>query len=271
MFLVIDTNQASFLPRPPDRNWVVSLSPYVLSEILLRTDPTPTLELLRTFPIRLGLETLDVMSQLAQLSPQNIRVFAPFAVSGREYRQDYDAMEAALYGRRETHSNWARAIKNGHIQYCGSLVQTAQQLRRHMRERGIENPRYSGFEEAMVDLAANPDSFLGSVIVSSITDGGNRPTAAQPGELFDAVLANQYLARFFRVLLAYYVSISRVWQDQNLNFDPSPRRDDMTDITLPLYAEDGSVVVTADTKLILLVSLVEPEGRVSACRANEIV
>lgn len=98
----------------------VSLSPYVLSEILLRGDPSPTLELLRTFDIRLGLETSDVMSELAQLSPQGIETFEPFAVSGQKYRQNYEAMRAALYGRAQGHLEWARYIKDAHLRYCES-------------------------------------------------------------------------------------------------------------------------------------------------------
>lgn len=80
MRFVIDTNQASLLPRK--RALAVSLSPYVLSEILLRGDPSPTLELLCTFDIRLGLETSDVMVELAQLSPQEITTFIEKKVSG---------------------------------------------------------------------------------------------------------------------------------------------------------------------------------------------
>ncbi len=267
---VIDTNQASLLPKGK-KGWTVSLSPYVLSEILLRTNPNPTFELLRTFDIRVGLDTLDVMSQLARLSAREIRAFKPFHVPGQRYHQDYRALEEALYNPGNAHVAWAREIKGLHLEYCGSLVKSAQLFRKHLRESEIADRKFSTFEEAFAELASTPESFIGSVIVGAVANDGKRSVQTQPGELFEAVLANQYLARFFRVQMAYYISISRCWIDQDLNFDPSRERDDMTDVTLPLYAGDGDVIVTNDTKLSLLVRLIEPEGRVTTCKASDIV
>ncbi len=270
MPFVIDTNQASLLPKGK-KGWTVSLSPYVLSEILLRTNPTPTFELLHTFDIRVGLEKLDVLSQLARLSAREIRAFEPFPVAGQTYHEDYRALKEALHGPQKVHVDWARKTKGRHLEYCDSLVGRAQLFRKHLRERNMADRKLSTFEEAFAELASTPESFIGSVIVGAVANDGKRSVQTQPAELFEAVLANQYLARFFRVQLAYYISISRVWKDQELNFDPSPKRDDMTDITLPLYAGDGDMIVTNDTKLSLLVRLIEPEGKVTACKASDIV
>jgi len=270
MRLVIDTNQASFLPSGEEGSWGLSLSPYVLAEILLRFDPVPTFDLLRTFETRLGLETLDVFLQLAHLLPQEIRAFEPFAAFGQQYRQNYEAMRKALKGPRPEHITWARYIKDSHLQYCGSLVETAKQFRRHLRDRGKGGYKLSSFEDALAEHSSTPDSFLGSVIVDSITNGGRRSAKGGPAQLLEAVLSNQYVGRLFRAQLAYYVSISRLWKNQDWNFDPSPTLDDMTDITLPLYAADGDLVVTQDRRLALLVSLIEPEGRVRTCKACDL-
>lgn len=269
MRFVIDTNQASLLPSK--RALAVSLSPYVLSEILLRGDPSPTLELLRTFDIRLGLETSDVMVQLAQLSPQEIMTFEPFPVPAQSFRQDYEAIRKAIDAPRPAHIHRARYIKDRHLRHCKSLVESARIFRRHLRERGMANHKFSTFEQALSELASTPDSFLRSVIIGSITHDGRRTTKAQPAELVDGCISNQYVGGLFRAQLAYHICISRLWKEESLNFDPSPTRDDMTDITLPLYAADGDIIVTGDTKLTLLVSLIEPEGKVKACKASEIV
>ena len=271
MRFVIDTNQASLLPSGEKRALAASLSSYVLSEILLRGDPSPTLQLLRTFDIRLGLETSDVMSKLAQLSPQEITKFEPFPMPAQSFWQNYEAIRKAIDAPRAAHIRRARYIKDSHLRHCKSLVETARIFRRHLRERGMANHKFSTFEQALSDLASTPDSFLKCVIVGSITNDGKRTTKAQPAELVDAVLANQYVGRLFRAQLAYHICISRLWTEESLNFDPSPTRDDMTDIILPLYAADGDVIVTGDTKLTLLVSLIEPEGKVKTCKASEIV
>lgn len=258
MPLVVDTNQALLLPSGKKRGWTVSLSPYVLAEILLRGDPTPTLERLRAFDIRLGLQTLDVMLQLARLSPQDIIAFEPFAQSGQTYRENYEAILSAVDYPRPAHINWARYIKRSHLQFGYTLFGLARQFRRHLRERGMAKVKYGTFGEALEKHASSPDSFLReTVIAESITNDGTRPTQTQPDELSKTVLENQYLRRFFHTLLAYILCASRVWKDQELNLDPSPTRDDMTDVILPLYAGDGDVIVTNDTKLSLLVSLIE--------------
>lgn len=270
MQLVIDTNQASLLPGGGGRCLAVSLSPYVLSEILLRTDPEPTLRLLRSYDVRLGLTTPDVMRQLAGLSPQEIRAFEPFPVPGRMYGQDYELMREVLYVVKPLHLGWARRVKDEHFRYCGSLIEMAKRFRTHLRERGKASQKFASFGEALLALSSSPDSFLGSVILGSITDGWNRPTQIPPDQLFLAALSNEHLARLFKAQLAYYLCISRLWKDQGLNFDPSADRDDMTDITLPLYAADGDLIVTNDAKLTLIISLIESERKVRTSRADSI-
>ena len=66
MQVVVDANQASQLPsaRSVTREHSISLSPSVLAEILLRTNPIPTLKILQAYYIRLGLKTVDVMQRL---------------------------------------------------------------------------------------------------------------------------------------------------------------------------------------------------------------
>ncbi len=272
MPLVVDTNQALLLPSGKKRGWALSLSPYVLGEILLRKDPTPTLERLRAFDIRLGLETLDVMLQLAPLSAQEIIAFEPFALPGQRYRENYEAILSAVDYPRPAHIDWARCIKRSHLQFGYTLFGLARQFRRHLRERGMAKVKYATFGEALEKLASSPDSFLRETIIAvSITNGGTRPTQTQPDVLSKTVLENQYLRRFFHTLLAYIVCVSRVWKDQELNLDPSPTRDDMTDVILPLYARDGDLIVSADGMLLRLLSLIEPDGGVKVCKVDEIV
>ena len=270
MRLVVDTNQASLLPPLEKGGLKITLSPYVLAEVLLCRKPEPTLQLLHSFDIRLGLETLDVLIELAKLTPQEIVAFEPFYVPGRKYRQNYAGILQALSGPREEHLELARYIKSRHREYCGSLVATSKDLRKRLRDLGIADQKFSAFEDAWSGMSSSPDSFMGSVIVGTITDDDQRPTQASPAELLEAVLANQYLRRFFRIRLAYHVSITRLWADQDLNFDPSPSRDDMTDVMLPLYAANGDIIVTADTTLSKLITHSEPEGRIKVCRAGEI-
>ena len=271
MPLVVDTNQAGLLPTERQRDWVLALSPYVMAEVLLRGDPAPTLERLSIFRFRLGLDLLDVMNQLYQLSDKEIRVFEPFAGPGQKYRQDYDVMVSAMDRVRPTHINWAKYIKESHRRYMATLSESAITFRRRLREHGLSKVKHSTFAEALSEYASDSESFLGNVVVGTINYGGRRTTETRPDKLFEAVMENQYVGRFFRAILAYILSISSVWKDQRLNRHPTPTLDDMTDITLLLNAADGDLILSADKYLSRLVSLIEPKGNVKVCKVEDIV
>jgi len=271
MPLVVDTNQALRLPSGRKRDWVLRLSPYVMAEVLLRGDPAPTLERLSIFRFRLGLDLLDVMIQLSQLSAKEIRVFQPFARPGQKYRQDYDAIVSAMERVRPTHIEWAKYNKESHRRYMSTLSSSALQFRKSLRKLGLAKVKHTTFAEALSEYASDTESFLGSVVVSSITNGGTRPIQTQPDKLFKAVMENQYLGRFFRAKLAYILSISHVWKDQRLKKDPTRKYDDMTDITLLLYAADGDLILSNDNYLSRLVALIEPKGSVKVCKVEDIM
>ena len=65
------------------------------------------------------------------------------------------------------------------------------------------------------------------------------------------------------------VSWSRLWQDQTLNFDPSPERDDIADMMLALYAANGDIILTNDNKLKKAIATIEGERGVTTRLAND--
>lgn len=270
MRLVVDTNQASLLPASGGRFDGITLSPYVLSEILLRRDPFPTLSALTAHDVRIGLTRPDVLEQVAGLTLEGVHSFEPFRVDGHRYGNDYDLLLQALHQPRKLHIDWARRLKDDHLRYCNSLTGMAVHFRKCLRQRDPSRQKYESFGDALSDLGSGPDSFLGEVILATISKGGSRAIAPSSAELIAAVLSNQYLGRMFRSQLAYYLSILRLWTTEELNFDPSPCRDDMTDIVLPLYAGDGDIIVSRDKKLSLLVSLIEVGGRVRTLTTDQL-
>jgi trehalose/maltose hydrolase-like predicted phosphorylase len=107
----------------------------------------------------------------------------------------------------------------------------------------------------------------------SVSENGQRPVAvANPDELYAAVMQNPYLSRFFKTMLYYTISFSRAWDDthQEHNFDPEEKRDDWTDITVPLYASSGDLIVTADKKLRGAVAMIDFNSEVRTALAREL-
>jgi hypothetical protein len=85
-------------------------------------------------------------------------------------------------------------------------------------------------------------------------------------------MQNPFLSRFFKTMLYYLISFSRAWDHAHRehNFDPEEERDDWTDITIPLYANSGDLIVTADKKLRGAIAMVDPNGEVRTILAREL-
>lgn len=135
MQVVVDANQASQLPsaRSVTREHSISLSPSVLAEILLRTNPIPTLKILQAYYIRLGLKTADVMQRLIQLPLDQIPNFEPFYNPRLSYLEDYEGLMEAIFTPSAHHSSWARQQKESHLKHCRTLVTQTISARKRLK------------------------------------------------------------------------------------------------------------------------------------------
>jgi hypothetical protein len=269
MQAVIDTNQASRLPQQylftgtKQVRKTLTLPPFVLGEILLRINPEPTFERLKGFDIRCGLDLGDTMRAIAPLSEVDMAKFKPFVnpFFNEPYRRFYSALEEI----KPAHRQWAQQMKNNHLQFCGDMFQRAIIVREQLRRRNVGNvERFRDLNDALRQLPSFRD-----LVVASVTNGGARqPRIANVETLYESVMGNSFLRRLWNSILFCLVSWSRQWQEQRLNFDPSPNRDDWVDVTLPLYAAPGDAIVTADSKLKMLIEMVEPTGLVTTMTAD---
>src|SRR5258708_36352236 len=108
MAFVIDTNQALKARGDAKENTEVTLAPHVIAEILLRTDPRPTLSRLMAHRVRYGLDLIHVFEELKTLSKHEIVIFSPFA-QGRAHNKFYaELLKPSVSLKRR-----ARRIKEG--------------------------------------------------------------------------------------------------------------------------------------------------------------
>jgi hypothetical protein len=251
---VIDTNQAlkvrAYISEPIE----VTLAPNVIAEILLRTDPRPTLSGLMAHRVRYGLDLPHVFEELTALSKREIAAFPPFA-QGR----DHNKFNAELVNLSVSLKRRARRIKESNRRFCGSMFQVALQLRKTIREKGMKVKKCESISEAFDALR----SFHEDLVVSSLTNGRKRRFRVAGSEvLYTSVMENVHLSTGFKALLFYILSWSRLWADQTLNYDPASNRDDWTDLTVAFYAADGDTVVTEDRYLQRAIKTIEPSGRI---------
>jgi hypothetical protein len=239
----------------------ITLAPFVFGEILLRENPNPTLDRLNQFDIRFGLEVGETIKSIATLSEDEMPKFKPFV--NPDFVKHYGRFYSGLTSPTDKHKEWARATKDGHRDFCADMAKRTPLAREKLRNGGIRVPKFRDLDDALEQTPSFQD-----LVVNSITNGGERETRiANAAALYRAVMANPFLSRMWRSILFSLVSWARQWQDQKLNFDPAAKRDDWVDMTLPLYAEQGDVILTADAKLKLLIAVVEPSGVVTTGNA----
>lgn len=283
---VIDTNQAARLPIFATLTGTnqtlkrLTLPPLVLAEILLRHNPAPTLERLRQYEVRFG----------GELRP----AFDEF-ISGARFRpfvKDYPRLNflvSALADPTDRHRSWAQEQKTAVRSYLGTMATSFENWRHRSRASEVERKRLRDIQRSRgdervagserkrsptkyktLDEAINDDllSFR-STVLYVFTNGRSKQSSAEDAALFERIMAEPCLRRFWRAFLYCQVSWGRQWQDQKRNFDPTPNRDDMTDVQLLLFAEDGDTIITADKLLPTMLPEVEPSGVIRVCTAEE--
>jgi hypothetical protein len=284
MNIIVACNQASRLPtdRTKTKNYSLILSPRVLAEIFLRSNPHPTLERIRHYHFKIGLDIADVMSELiSRQSSEEITSFEPFYAQRKTYQQNYEGLIEGIYKPTPDHATWASRTKTGHRQICATLTDHSLPARKEIRKALQEHQSLA--KKNMVPAEGKPSSyqdilpyetpessgFIFDVVSKSLFNYGCEPDRVR--QIYRAVLSNQYLGKLFRSLHAYALGRAGGWKDQKDNFSPSTTVDDVTDILLPLYAGDGDAIVTEDTMITRLLSLVEVGGApVTVIRASNI-
>ncbi len=259
MRIVIDSNQlVSFLDKidRTDAYQRVTLAPYVFVDVMLHPHAQKLITRLRSFDILVGHEPSDALAGIAGLDEEDIRAFTPyngeFELPIRLTRKDVSI---------------AQNVKERHRVFGANMFNRAQLFRNHLRNEGLKD-KFSGFSEALELLGP---SFFQSFVFNSISYKGSRPlTVSDEKTLYTAVMDNRYFSRYFRMIFFYIISYSRMWKNQTQNFDPSDRVDDWTDITLPFYAADGDIILTADKKLRAAIGAVEASDAVHVRTAQEL-
>ncbi len=268
MAIVLDTNQAGiFCDRVQKESRLLSLNvtlpPNVLAELILWRKHSSLNQLYALRP-RVGLHLGDVMSGLSSGNEDEIRAFRPFPSPTTVNSELYNELVNALKDPSALQHQWATGWKAKNKDFCGLMKKNALDFRNRIRDKksaGIIRGTYkfSTIEDAFNAFGIGSQSFVGSIVNASVSDGGKRQVAiTDPEKLYDAVIANPFVGGLFKIILFYILSYSRMWDHnhRNLNFDPTGDRDDWTDMTVPLYAAPGDTILTQDTKLCVAIATV---------------
>ena len=277
MNLVLDNNQLSEIPkitevirrdRKVDR---IVLSAHSLAEMLLRRNYRERLAHLEPFRLYFGFEACTIAERLTTLPLKRIPEFQPYY---SQWSDEGFSLEYIVENADAENVAWGRKVKDESLEFSHNMLAASQRMAREFKKIPREKrPRYRGIEEAMKGLAIGKDSYLSSLILESLSNGGKRQIHAGANQKFvRAVMSNQYLARFFGGVFCYTIGISKLWNVlglPRLQADPRKDRDDWTDFITYGYAADGDVILTADKIFREFIQLCEPDGRVRALTVDE--
>jgi hypothetical protein len=195
----------------------------------------------------------------AQFGADDIPAFLPFPARGDEIESDY---------RRLLNENsatvtpglarWAETVKQNHHQFMAGMEPRGIGARQKLK--GMNVGTVEDFTEAL-KMTDGPDSFIGSLIVTTCSNGGQRSvTVTEPAELVRAVLANPFFRHFYHAILYYIVSVTKLWKTPALHREH--HRNDWTDLTMALYVGAGDVLVTNDGLLRAVFAAIDPAVQV---------
>ncbi len=268
MRLIIDSNQICRFPNTTDLSKFtgkydgVTLAPYVLAEVIISERRAEYLSRIHTFDVKLGIEP-DYMGKLvAESSEQEVLAFEPFLQESHAFYIDY---ERAMSNPSSDDIISATRMKDRNLQICAALRDAAKMYRQlAQKDENIKHLRFRNMKEAVSSEFGNGNKSFLSLHVSSFISGGGERNVVVSNRLFDVVMRNQHLRRFFSVFFYYSLAMFHLWENQTSNVDPSEDRDDWTDLSLPLYAKDGDIIVSEDRLLRKAIKTVEPDGRIVA-------
>jgi hypothetical protein len=267
MWLVIDTNQSRRVPETLRRGRItgrakgLTLPPYLMAEVLKRGE-RPRADTLARFgahTVRLGVEPWLALETVAQLKANQIPSFIPFPAPGDEIERVYRtllAQSGPAVGAGQ--AKWAAAVTKNHQDFMAGFAQRTQRARRELARRNVEE--VDDWDEAL-KMARGPDSFIGSLVITTLTNGGERSVVEKnPAALYRAVMKNPFLRHFYHAILYYIVSVTRVWKDGRLH--RPHHKNDWTDLTMALYVGHRDALVTEDELLRAVFKTIDPAVRV---------
>ncbi|MFB3918169.1 MAG: hypothetical protein ACE14M_15680 [Terriglobales bacterium] len=232
----------------------ITLSEFVLAEIVLNPQASAIFSTLNQFPLRWGMSVADTLERVAALGATEIVSFTPFMPDGK-----CTLKNVLAGGPCADHIREAQRIKDKNRAFGGAMFDKAKVFRQRITSQAAKR-KFATIEEAITCLPS-----FQSMVADWISNGSTRQVqVSDPQKLYEVAIGNnQHLRRLFLSILYHLLAWSRAWSNQKWNFDPSSTRDDWADMTLPLYAEDGDVILTADNKLRTALQVIEPSGAVT--------
>lgn len=249
--IVLDTNQVGQVCRRGTSSFLgrltLVLNPHRLAEILLSPQGAERLRGISEFPIRFGVDPSIALATVASGTDAQALSYKPFyPPHSQVHRVWRRALKVDLSFLRKEARRIKDANRDGMRRLC-EKVRLASKRLKDERSRG-ESPHsvknLATIEDGMQALHA-PNLLGPHFLRERLNAGSSKDLEAAASH---RLVTNPYTNHFLRFLVTLHLGYGDAWADPALNVSPSPNRDDVADMLLTLYANDGDIIVTGDKK-----------------------
>lgn len=264
MRLVLDMNQVDHVVNSPPTNEfspTFVLPALVWAEIARSGEFRRRIDGLAKHDLLFGADVVHFLSALRLMTEVQVKSASPV------YRTIGDAHEHLLADFIETSEPFRQRAAKFKEECDRSALELIERGRGYAAEhhklksqgKTLEFVKWSTIDDAEAILLADYDATWARETLNLITDNGQQPIAAKSeASLFQAIMAHPSIRLWMRVCITQSFGYYHCWTDQLLNSQPNGN--DVTDITLPLYARPGDVILTNDQKLKRTVAHCDMEG-----------
>lgn len=213
---------------------------------------------LQDYDLRFGKDVAEVLALAAKATDAQLWSLDPLV-------RRRSAVHKRCLSDLSTCPSWrvehAKKIKEGNRADMKKIECAAQEILRQDRDalRCNEEPILSRHMDSLDDYMVELKPLLQK------TPFRNPEDDPAPARTYWELLmsGNFRITNFVRFLLAITYAKTGAWKDGKLDLrGSSGNRDDIPDMTLPLYAEQGDIIVTGDKTIARLFRLAEPPRRV---------
>ena len=268
MRLILDTNQVAELTRPcrltpqQKRETTLVLPPLVWAEYLLRAHPQRGVMALAQYNVRFGIDVWEALDAVRTLTDAQIRRYEPIVAKKSNAHKklladlvNCDPIRIAVAQEIAAQTK----LDNAEI---ATTVRANAKKERDARSRGESVAVIEDIKDINECLRVSRDALVapgGSMRGTESASAGSSSAPESFQALPEAVLDNRYISRFLRIFSAQISAYEDMWENKAFNITASENRNDFTDISLALYANDGDIILSNDRKFRRLFEHCEPQ------------
>lgn len=282
MRFVLDTNQAGrFLSQKrlssdQRKATVIVIAPLVWAEIVVgHRQRESRVRAIAEYDLEFGNDVREVYRVIASMDEDAIRDFRPFVPRNSAVHQQ---LLQSFEQPSQQMIQYAQEIRSDASADAMNLARALHGYRKEFRDRRSRGENldavepYNSINEVVAQHLHSRSRMMQQFVGESLRGEFTSSGGLSIDERAEVILRNPYMQRFLRSVLCFHIGYANCWMNSELNrIDPSSNRNDYTDMTLPLYAEDGDIMVTNDRYLRATVGAIDPEQRITVKTWDECV